>query len=171
MTVHAVCDEQGLVTAAKVTPGNESEVEQVTELLEQVQRNCGCPKRLAADKGYDDSKLRRRLIEQDIRPCIPFRKRKHLDDGFTYNPEDLTLTCPAGKQFQGRNEHQHGGYVFYFSQKDCSNCSRTASCLGEGENRKRCYLNPEAHKYRVKGLKTAGRLRKGIERLFAHTKL
>lgn len=55
--VHAACDGTGIVTAVKVTPGNEAELAPAKEMVDDLEEKGLKATRLAADKGYDDSTL------------------------------------------------------------------------------------------------------------------
>lgn len=172
--VHTACNEHGLITAAKVTAGNEHESTKLLDLLEQTLANKAEPEKLAADKGYDDKKLRQHLVESGIKPYIPFRKRKDYNDGFRFDPEKLYLTCPAGKLAQGKNTNSKGIHVFYFSRTDCATCPLVVACMGKpvtGKGKgKRYYVNPDSHKYKAEHLREAGRIRQVVERLFGNAK-
>ncbi len=170
--VHAVCEETGIVTGVKVTPGNESEVDQANELMDDLIARNLKPRRLAGDKGYDSSDLRKNLAEREIRAYVPNRTKKERlqDQGFTYDKRSRTLQCQEGKKAIGSTKHQRGGLIFYFSEKDCQRCPRKESCLTKSETRKRAYVRPEVFSNRPRGIKRAMRVRRTIERVFGEAK-
>jgi IS5 family transposase len=169
---HVVTDETGFVLAAQVTPGHAADVEQARGLVEQVQAQGMRPRRLVADKAYDAAALREALVEQGVRPYIPRRtKAGRLEEqGFTYDAREDRWACPQGKRSLGKTPHARGGYLVYFSEKDCGSCPLAAQCLRPGERRKRLYWQPATDRYRPKGLKRALRVRKAIERTFGEGK-
>jgi len=170
--VHAVCEETGIVTGVKVTPGNESEVDQANEIVDDLIARNLKPRRLAGDKGYDSSDLRKNLAEKEIRAYVPNRTRKDRlqEQGFTYDMKCRTLQCQEGRKAIGSIQHQQGGLTFYFSEKDCQRCPRKDSCLTKSETRKRVYVRPEVFENRPRGIKRAMRMRKTIERVFGEAK-
>ncbi|GAW91331.1 hypothetical protein TC41_1813 [Calderihabitans maritimus] len=170
--VHAVCEETGIVTGVKVTPGNETEVDQVEEMVDDLIERDLKPRRLAGDKAYDGSDLRKDLSEKGIRTYVPNRTKKDRlqQQGFTYDRKSKTVQCQEGKKAIGSTPHRKGGLTFYFSKKDCQRCPRKDSCLSKSETRKRVYVRPEVFENRPRGIKHAMRMRKTIERVFGEAK-
>jgi len=169
---HVACDATGMATAARVTPGNESELPQALPMVRELEEKGMRPLCLAADKGYDDSGLRAALTRDGIRAYIPSRQDlKRLEkEGFRYEAEHGTLTCACGKRALGASPHKKGGLVYYFSEKDCKECVLREKCLGNSGTRKRVYVKPETLENRPRGLKAAMRIRKSVERLFGDVK-
>jgi len=94
--VHLLCDNQGILLGASVTPGqrHESRVfETVTErvLLPHHRGQRFWPERMAADKGYSYSHVRRWMKGHAIRDVIPTKKNQ---------PRDLAFEKP---QYSRRN--------------------------------------------------------------------
>ncbi len=170
---HVVCEETGIATAVTVTPANETELSQLPHLLDELREEGLRPHHLAADKGYDDARTRRELQKEGIRAYIPCRHDLGRLErmGFRYDPRREVLTCPAGKKAIGRSPHQNGGFLYYFSERDCLGCPMRSSCLGARATRKRVYVKPEVFEHRPRGLKRAMRLRKTVERLFGEAKV
>jgi IS5 family transposase len=170
---HVVCDETGIATAVTVTPGNEAELPQLASLLDELRDEGIRPLYLAADKGYDDAETRRELAEAGVRAYIPCRRDLgRLEKmGFSYDRKREVLTCPAGKRAIGRSPHREGGFLYYFSERDCLGCQLRSSCLGKSAGRKRMYVKPEVFEHRPRGLKRAMRVRKTVERLFGEAKV
>jgi len=170
---HVVCDETGMATAVTVTPANEAELPQLPHLLEEVRGEGLRPLYLAADKGYDDARTRRELAEAEVRAYIPCRHDLGRLErmGFSYDPRGEVLTCPAGRRAIGRSPHRRGGFLYYFSERDCLECPMRSSCLGPCATRKRVYVKPEVFEHRPRGLKRAMRVRKTVERLFGEAKV
>lgn len=171
--VHTTCDETGIVTGVKVTPGNEAEVAQAEEIVGNLIDRGLKPTRMAGDKAYDNSALRKTLTDKGIQPYVPSRTKKDRlkEQGFTYNKRSGTVRCRWGKKAIGSTPHQDGGLLFYFSEKDCQHCPMKGSCLSSSETRKRVYVRPEVFQNRPRGIKRAMRIRKTIERLFAEAKI
>jgi len=170
---HVACDATGIATAARVTPGNESELPQALPMVEELEERGMKPLCFAADKGYDDSGLRATLARDGIRAYIPSRQdlKRLEEEGFRYDAEQGTLTCACGKRAIGAFPHKQGGLVYYFSEHDCKGCGLKGECLGKSGTRKRVYVKPEALLNRPRGLKAAMRIRKSVERLFGDVKV
>jgi IS5 family transposase len=170
---HVVCDETGIATAVTVTPGNEAELPQLPLLLDELRDEGLRPLYLAADKGYDDARTRRELAEAGVRAYIACRHDLGRLErmGFSYDRKREVLTCPAGKRAIGRSPHRRGGFIYYFSERDCLGCQMRSSCLGASASRKRVYVKPEVSEHRPRGLKRAMRVRKKVERLFGEAKV
>lgn len=171
--VHAVCDEKGIVTAVRVTPGNGAEIDELRPMVDELAQRGLKPLRAAADKGYDAFSVREGLGSKEIRAYIPARHdlERLKRQGFSYDRQRETLTCRAGKIAAGRSPHQKGGFTYYFSEKDCKTCAFKESCAGKKATRKRIYVNPGILKYRARGIKVAMRLRKTVERVFGDAKV
>jgi len=129
---HVVCDETGIATAVTVTPGNEAELPQLPLLLEELREEGLRPLYLAADKGYDDASTRRELAEAGGRAYIPCRHDLGRLErmGFSYDRRREVVTCPAGRRAIGRSPHRQGGFLYYFSERDCLGCRMRSSCRG-----------------------------------------
>lgn len=169
---HVACDETGIVTAVEVTPGNEAELPQAEVLVGELKKQGLKPRYLAADKAYDAPYFRAELAREGIRAYIPARAdlKRLARQGFTYHAKTGILTCSAGKRAIGKSPHRSGGYLYYFSERDCSVCPLKESCLRNTETRKRIYLKPEIFAYSLRGIKRAMRIRKTIERVFGEVK-
>lgn len=164
---HVVTDETGFVLAAQVTPGQAADVEQAQALVERVQAQGMQPRRVVADKAYDAAALQEALVQQGVRPYIPRRtKARRLEaQGFTYDAREDRWACPQWKRSLGRTPHQQGGYLAYFSEKDCGSCPLAAQCLRPGERRKRLYWQPAVEAHRPRGSSApAGRARRSSAR-------
>ncbi|HHV78364.1 MAG TPA: IS1182 family transposase [Firmicutes bacterium] len=169
---HVACDETGIATAVTVTPGNESELPQLPTLVEEIKQEGIEPIYLAADKGYDDADKRRELEQSGIRAYMPSRNdlSRLEKQGFAYDRKRQVLTCAAGKCSIGHSVHRKGGFIYYFSERDCMGCQYRSSCLGESQAPKLVYVKPEVYEHRARGLKRAMKVRKTIERLFGEVK-
>ena len=96
--VVATCNEKGIVQAAAVLPGNESEMGQVQGQIEQLEENGVRAKRLAADKGYDSNDNRDLVAEHHLKPYIPVKKTSRDKTGFPFQYDKVhdCLVCKAG---------------------------------------------------------------------------
>ena len=88
---------------------------------------------LAADTGYSNGVNYALLEAQGITPWIPvFGKYKPEIDGFVYNAETDSFTCPAGKQLPFKNFHAdldgRLGKRYTASRRDCGPCPHKPTC-------------------------------------------
>jgi IS5 family transposase len=136
---HVTCDATGIATAARVTPGNESELVQALPMVQELEEKGMEPLCLTADMGYDDTNLRTALAQEGIRAYIPSRHDlKRLEKkGFRYDAGRGTFTCASGKCALGASPHQEGGLVYCFSEHDCKGCSLKGKCLGKSRRERR----------------------------------
>ena len=88
---------------------------------------------LAADTGYSNGVNYALLEAQGITPWIPvFGKYKSQIDGFVYDMEADSFTCPAGKQLPFKNFHSdldgRLGKRYTASRRNCSPCPHKPTC-------------------------------------------
>ena len=80
--IHLVTDTHGIPLTATVTAGQMHESTHLEAVLAPIQirrasgRRRGRPKRIAAERAYDATRLRRWLRQHGIQPAIPPRKRR-----------------------------------------------------------------------------------------------
>ena len=170
--VVATCNEKGIVQAATVLPGNESETGQVPGQIDQLEENGVRAKRLAADKGYDSNGNRDLAVKHHIKPYIPVKKTSRDKTGFPfqYDKAHDCLVCKAGKRTISKTPSKHG-YVFSFSTNGCRACPQAAGCLRKTQRRRQVFFNPDTGKHKPRGFKRAMLMRKTIERAFGEAKV
>ena len=79
--IHLLVDHEGHPLAASSTSAGGDERQQVEKLLDKIPvqqwiRKTGKVSILEADKGYDSSALRQKLLNRKILPLIPYRKNR-----------------------------------------------------------------------------------------------
>lgn len=130
--------ESGLITASDLLGGNENEG---THLLKIINKDLSLGNKIdkiAADKLYGRFTDRNKLRKLDIEVAIPNRKEKVMVSDFKF--KDGVLTCSEGQSTSNYID-QEGGFLFYFSVKQCKNCSKKNKCLNKKSMRKRVYLS------------------------------
>ena len=170
--VIATCNEKGIVQAASVLPGNESELGQVQDQIAQLEENGVNAKRLAADKGYDSNGNRELAAEHHLKPYIPAKKTSREKTGFPFQYDRIhdCLVCRTGKRTITKTPSRHG-YVFSFSVTDCRECPYAAGCLTKSQRRRQVFFDPDTGKHKPRGFKRAMHMRKAIERVFGEAKV
>ena len=168
--VIATSNEKGIVQAAAVIPGNESEMGQIQGQIEQLEDNGVRAKKLAADKGYDSNGNRDLVAEHHLKPYIPVKKTSRDKTGFPFQYDKVhdCLVCRESGPSAIPSKH---GYVFSFSANDCRKCPLAAGCLRKTQRRRQVFFDPDTGKHKPRGFKRAMRMRKTIERVFGEAKV
>ena len=95
VTIHLIVDGEGMPIAESTTAANQSERDEVIDLLNGAKVNCGagrpksCPKELQGDKGYDSQALRNEIRRKGVRPIIPRREYKDRKPRLGRKPPNL----------------------------------------------------------------------------------
>ncbi len=89
---HTACDKNGFILGINVTAANVHDSTMFEIVLEKVKKNIGKPKYVAVDAGYKIPYISKLLIDQEIRPIMPytrprskkgfFRKYEYVYDGY-----------------------------------------------------------------------------------------
>lgn len=127
------------------------------------------PRAVAADKAHDASTLRQELDDQGVRLYTPRRYGRTPPAGLTNDSPTNQVICPAGATGQP-SPHPSGGFLYVFSQRICQRCALKAPCLKAGQKRQVVYFHPGKDRDRPRGIRTAMRVRKTIERVFGEAK-
>lgn len=165
------CEESGLVTAVAGIPGNAAESAVIEDVRQTAAPRGAHPKALAADSAYDDSALRQKLCQAGITPYIspphpapPGVARLPL----RRPPQDLRL---PGRAPRPAVSSRRRGLIYVCSQRLCQRCPLKATPLAPHEKRKRFYHNPATAAHWPRGMQTAQRIRKAVERVFGGAKV
>ena len=135
--VHVAADTSGVITAVAATPSAVHETSNLPELLERHQESLPLPPAIAADSKYgSDESLTFLQEEKGMKTAIPlagdYKKGKRFQRAeFTYNEEEDTYTCPAGKTLPRKTRDTKKKMVIYrASPEDCPSCALRSKCLG-----------------------------------------
>lgn len=138
-----------LITAVDVVPGNRNDSEHMLSLVDDELGRGLQPVELVADSGYASGPNRAGLADRSILPTIPVRKKNHRcrlfpQELFTFDPETMTVRCPAnqvtGLHFSHRKPDYGWGETFTFPKRACAACSLRAQCTGP-INGRRIWIN------------------------------
>jgi transposase len=146
-THRAVDPKHEVITATKITPGCVDDGDMFKEMITLHQKNT----EKAVDTMVADSKygtINNFLLCHDvgIKAHIPSLEKTHRGSGrqkgifpkeaFTYNPEDDTFTCPAGKSLKRRNYHKkRNHYEYKAASKICATCKLRNQCTRSKDGR------------------------------------
>jgi transposase len=171
----------------------QAEVTAQRRMIDRTQERFGLwPERLVGDTGYGDAKNLSCLVEErGIGPHIPvFDKSVRRDDtfersAFTFDHEDDSYICPAGKRLRQRQKVYHedrpfvdeNGMLRYRASKAfCSACALKPRCCPTQPARKILRSVHEGARDLARDIATTDaylvsrRQRKKVEMLFAHLK-
>ncbi len=71
---HTACDKNGFILGIDVTAANVHDSAMFKTILDKVKRNLGKPKYVAVDAGYKIPYIAKLLIDQEIRPVMPYTR-------------------------------------------------------------------------------------------------
>lgn len=146
-THRAVDPKHEVITATKVTPGSVDDGNVFKEMIDIHQKNT----EKSVDTMVADSKygtINNFLLCHDvgIKAHIPSLEKTHRGSGrqkgifpkeaFTYNPENDTFTCPAGKSLKRRsyNKKRHH-YEYKAPSEICAHCKLRKQCTHSKDGR------------------------------------
>jgi len=146
-THRAVDPKHEVITATKITPGSVDDGNVFKEMIAIHQKNT----EKAVDTMVADSKygtINNFLFCHDvgIKAHIPSLEKTHRGSGrqkgiipkeaFTYNPENDTFTCPAGKSLKRRNYNKKRHHYEYKASSDiCATCELKKHCTRSKDGR------------------------------------
>lgn len=182
-----------IVDVEATTAIRQAEVTAQRRMIDRTQERFGLwPERLVGDTGYGDAKNLSWLVEErGIEPHIPvFDKSARRDDtfersAFTFDHEDDSYICPAGKRLRQRQKvyredrpfvDENGMLRYRASKLDCSACALKPRCCPTQPARKILRSVHEGARDLARDIATTDaylvsrRQRKKVEMLFAHLK-
>jgi len=180
---HAASDTNGFILGAIVTPANVHDSQVCIDVLEQAAGRLGKPYALAVDAGYKTPYISKYLLDNDIRPVMPYT-RPHTKEGFFRKHEYVydefydCYICPAGQVLSYETTNRDGYRMYRSEPKQCRLCPFLSQCTESREAMKRVsrhvwanYLDEVEHLRHTEQNKRLYALRKEtIERVFADLK-
>lgn len=182
-TFHTACDRNGFVLGAKVTPGNVHDSQVFEDVLERVKKPYGKPEAVAVDAGYKTPYISKLLLDDGIRPVMPY-SRPHTKDGFfkkydyVYDEHYDAYICP-NNEFLRYELTNRDGYQMYRSNPEvCKNCPFLKQCTESKNFIKRVsrhvwadYLEEADHlRHTEQNKRIYAQRKETIERVFADMK-
>ena len=142
--------DSDIVTAVEVQRGNGREAAALMNLVDEHTAVVACPPAaLSADKAYDDGELRRQLHRRGVQAAIPLRRQRNptrlfLNERFSYDPANQTMTCPAGKVTGNPRRGPRRDFsrlVFIFDAADCQACPLRPRCTTSRKSGRRAMVS------------------------------
>jgi transposase len=132
-------DYCGVITAVETTPGSQMEPQKLMALVEQHERNTGCPvKTVIADAQYGTNENFAACQERKIRSHMKDYRATQTNDSakrgifqqtdFHYDAETETYLCPAGERLKPTGRIDRGFQVFVSDRKVCQQCWLRTQC-------------------------------------------
>jgi hypothetical protein len=127
----------------ETTPANKDDGNQLKPLLKQQEEaHSIVPEEISGDKAYGTGANLDILNSRHIKGYVSLKEKYNrvgrdlfTHDDFKYDPENNTLTCPAGcvasksrrELVLGKNQRRQG-IMFQFTHRQCSTCQLKARC-------------------------------------------
>ncbi|WP_424236703.1 IS1182 family transposase [Bhargavaea ginsengi] len=130
---HAATDRNGFFLASIVTPGNVHDSHIFEPLLNAVKEKVGKPLAVAADAGYKTPHIAKVMIDDGIRPCLPYTrprgKKGYLRKSeFHYDSEKNAYICPNGQELRYSTTNKQGYREYKSNGAKCAGCPLLAQC-------------------------------------------
>lgn len=137
---HILMDKSEIITGIKVTGGSIGDEQLLKDLLEeQKEIHHIKPSILSGDCIYGTGENRKYLNQEKVKQIIPTMNKRgpkskiknhFTEEGFIFDANNHTLTCPA-KQITSKFNYREKarGKDFYFSVKQCRKCPLKTRCL------------------------------------------
>jgi transposase len=180
---HTAAEKNGFILGTIVTPGNVHDSTMLEPLLEKVIENSGKPIAVAADAGYKTPAIAHYLIENEIRPVLPYTRprtkegylRKH---DYVYDEHYDCYICPEGQVLKYRTTTKEGYRQYFSNPTQCKDCSLLSQCTQSKNHQKQIqrhvweeYLEEAEHLRHTEENKLIyARRKETIERVFADAK-
>ena len=149
-SVHTACDRNGFVLGTKVTAGNVHDSTVFEELFEQVCRDFGKPYAVAVDAGYKTPYIAKILIDEQVRPIMPYT-RPQTKDGFfrkheyVYDEYYDCYLCPNNQILTYETTTKDGYRIYRSNPEICRSCPFLHQCTASKNHTKRISRHIGAH--------------------------
>jgi transposase len=139
---HIAMNEDRIITAAVVTPGNEADGKQFSKLVDKTKENGLIPDTVLADGAYSSKENYTDSIKKEVTLISKMNSRVTGElerTAFTYNKDADQVICKGGKQSDRKDsrETKTGSIAnrFYFHKSTCKGCPNRVDCW-KGKERK-----------------------------------
>lgn len=130
---HTACDRNGFILGITATAANVHDSMMFDRVLEQVKKNIGKPEYVAVDAGYKTPYICKTLMDQGIRPVMPY-KRPMTKKGFfkkydyVYDEYYDCYICPNNQRLNYRTTNREGYREYKSDPQVCINCPYRSQC-------------------------------------------
>ena len=147
---HTACDRHGFILGIAATAANVHDSTMLDEVLEQVKKNVGKPEYVAVDAGYKTPYNCKTLIDQEIRPVMPYT-RPMTKTGFfkkyefVYDEYYDCYICPNNQKLSYRTTNREGYREYKSDPQICKNCPYLSQCTNSKDYTKLVTCHIWAH--------------------------
>lgn len=147
---HTACDRHGFILGIAATAANVHDSTMLDEVLEQVKKNVGKPEYVALDAGYKTPYNCKTLIDQEIRPVMPYT-RPMTKTGFfkkyeyIYDEHYDCYICPNNQILSYRTTNREGYKEYKSDPQICKNCPYLSQCTNSKDYTKQITRHIWAH--------------------------
>jgi transposase len=180
---HAASDCNGFILGAIVTPANVHDSQVCIRVVEQTVDRLGKPDAVAVDAGYKTPYISKYLLDEEIRPVMPYT-RPHTKDGFfrkheyVYDEHYDCYICPAEQILPYVTTTRDGYRMYHSDPTQCRLCPFLSQCTESREAKKQVsrhiwadYLEEVDHlRHTDDNKRLYARRKETIERVFADLK-
>ncbi|KAA0566486.1 IS1182 family transposase [Bacillus sp. CH30_1T] len=180
---HTASDSRGFILGSLVTGGNVHDSRMLDKLVTQVTDKVVKPSSIAVDAGYKTPHIAKFLMDQDIRPVMPYT-RPRTKDGYlrkyeyVYDEYFDSYLCPEGQILPYRTTTRDGYKQYASNPLECKDCPLLERCTQSKNHTKMIhrhvwqdYIDEVDHLRHTELNKTLYAKRKEtIERVFADAK-
>jgi transposase len=130
---HTACDSKGFILATQVTGANVHDSRMLESLVNEVKEKIGKPTAVAVDAGYKTAPIAHYLLEEEIRPVMPYT-RPRTKDGYmkkyeyTYDEHYDCYICPKDQILSYRTTTRDGYRQYASKPTICKNCPLLQTC-------------------------------------------
>jgi len=149
-SLHTACDRNGFVLGAMVTGGNVHDSTVFEDLLNQVRTIFGSPGAVAVDAGYKTPYIAKVLLDQKIRPVMPYTRPQTKDGLFrkheyVYDEYYDCYICPNDEVLSYDTTTKEGYRIYRSNPEVCRQCPFLKQCTESKDCTKRVSRHIWAH--------------------------
>ncbi|MFI8622802.1 IS1182 family transposase [Bacillus altitudinis] len=180
---HTACDSKGFILGSLVTGGNVHDSRMLDSLVSKVTEKVGKPFVVAVDAGYKTPYIAKFLMDQEIRPVMPYTRPRTKagylkKNEYVYDAYFDCYICPNGQILSYRTTTREGYKQYASDSEVCKSCSFLNNCTQSQNHTKQIhrhiwqdYLDEADHLRLTQMNKDIYAKRKEtIERVFADAK-
>ncbi len=130
---HTGCDRNGFVLGAIVEPGNTHDSKVFPTLFTYMQKKMQAPVAVAVDAGYKTPYICKILIDEKVRPVMPYTRPKTKEGRFkkyefVYDAYYNQYICPAGESLAYKTTTREGYKQYASNPTICKGCPSLSKC-------------------------------------------
>ncbi|MGC4379468.1 IS1182 family transposase, partial [Fictibacillus sp. Mic-4] len=140
-SVHTASDSKGFILGTKVTGANVHDSCMLDTLLNEVIEKVGKPTAVAVDAGYKTPFIAKYLMDQEIRPVMPYTRPRTKDGYFkkheyVYDEYYDCYICPEQQVLPYRTTTRDGYKQYASDPEICKNCPFLDKCTQSKNHQK-----------------------------------